>query len=208
MIGMKYLLIISVVCCIMILYYFYDEISNIKKTIVPIYQKMMSLERKIVDLEKRNGHDTIKQVDSPAFEVTYRSDMANDGSNLSAKHANLSESDTYNLLRTLGGCPKNVGHIKNSPDLFAFDFRIADMIKRTTTQRPVKPTEKNQDKIDILPIFSDKHPRIPSPEREPVTPSPDRKAITSSEDEECDIRAISESIRMMDLPSENTISDI
>jgi len=114
MIETKYLIIFAAIVCIIIFYYYYGEISSIKKILKPSYQKTMSLESRIIELEKKaqtllvpkkNGLNDInnfksKKNDSPALSITYQSDMIKNG-NLSVRYADLSESETRELRKNM-----------------------------------------------------------------------------------------------------------
>lgn len=105
MIETKYLIMIGAVICLLIIYYLYDEISNVKKIVAPVYQKTMELEAKVLELEKKNLENvTIKPIiqrnDSPALSITYRSDMVKNG-NLSVQYADLSEMEANELLKNM-----------------------------------------------------------------------------------------------------------
>nr|WBF70871.1 hypothetical protein [Megavirus caiporensis] len=101
---------IGAVICLLILYYFYNEISELKKILLPTCQKTMALEAKISDFNKRSldliskkskneiNHD-IKN-ESPIMSITYYSDMVKNG-NLSVKYADLSETEANELLKKL-----------------------------------------------------------------------------------------------------------
>ncbi|XWV26498.1 hypothetical protein QJ857_gp0571 [Tupanvirus soda lake] len=104
MIQTKYLIIIGAIICLLVLYYFYDEISSVKKLFVPTYQKTMALEAKVLELEKKANEITqkkkpmIQKIDSPALSITYQSDMVKNG-NLSVKYADLSDTEAKELLK-------------------------------------------------------------------------------------------------------------
>ncbi|XWV25238.1 mg394 protein [Tupanvirus deep ocean] len=104
MIQTKYLIIIGAIICLLVLYYFYDEINSVKKLFVPTYQKTMALEAKVLELEKKANEITqkkkpmIQKIDSPALSITYQSDMVKNG-NLSVKYADLSDTEAKELLK-------------------------------------------------------------------------------------------------------------
>lgn len=106
MIQTKYLIIIGVVICLIILYYFYDEIKNVKKLFTPAYQKTMALEAKVLELEKitadlNSNKNFKKHNDSPALSITYHSDMIKKNGNLSIKYADISETEAKELLKNI-----------------------------------------------------------------------------------------------------------
>lgn len=103
MIQTKYLIIIGAIICLLILYYFHDEISNVKKLFLPTYQKTMALEARVMDLEKNlvgSKKKSQKIVDSPALSITYQSDMVKNG-NLSVKYADVNDTEADELLRQI-----------------------------------------------------------------------------------------------------------
>lgn len=133
MIETKYLIIIGVVICVLVLYYFYDEISSTKKLMIPTYQKTMYLEAKIIELEKKtqdlsqNQQLQLKQlkntrsnsstgpsqrkkpIDSPALSITYQSDMVNknSGNNLSVIYADLTETEVNEIRQKIESANKS-----------------------------------------------------------------------------------------------------
>ena len=104
MIQTKYLIIIGAIVCLLILYYFYDEISSVKKIFLPTYQKTMELEAKLLCLEKKTNElipkkiPVAQKVDSPAMTISYQSDMVKNG-NLSVRYADLSVTEAKELLK-------------------------------------------------------------------------------------------------------------
>lgn len=106
MIQTKYLVIIGIIICLMVLYYFYDEIKKMKKSFVPTYQKTMALESKITNIEKQiatfapKRKMITKQIDSPAYSISYQSDMIKNG-NLSVRYADITETEACELLRNM-----------------------------------------------------------------------------------------------------------
>jgi len=106
MIPTKYLIIIGAVVCLLILYYFYNEISSIKKLFIPSYQKTMALEAKLFELEKKATEYLPKKKllnqknDSPVLSITYQSDMVKNG-NLSVKYVDLSDTEARELLKNI-----------------------------------------------------------------------------------------------------------
>jgi len=102
MIQTKYLIIIGVVVCLLVLYYFYSEISTVKKLFLPTYQKTMELDAKILNLEKKTNQNISTNKlshknNSPAMTISYQSDMVKNG-NLSVRYADLSDTAAKELL--------------------------------------------------------------------------------------------------------------
>ncbi|MEM0354177.1 MAG: hypothetical protein QXW79_01210 [Thermoplasmata archaeon] len=102
----------------MILYYFYEEISNFKKLFIPTYQKLMSLETRLMQLEKKMdelfSQHKIQKEDSSPLSITYRSDMINNN-NLSVKYTGISESDKINPICSGQDNIPNVTQLGGSP---------------------------------------------------------------------------------------------
>lgn len=142
MIQTKYLIIIGAVICLIILYYFYDEIKNVKKLFTPAYQKTMALEAKVLELEKTTN-DLISQKrqknknDSPALSITYQSDMVKKNGNLSVKYADISETEAKELLKNI---EKN---------------KIKQPVVTQISQLPVSPTKIEGRRNQILNIQSE-----------------------------------------------------
>lgn len=164
MIQTKYLIMIGAIVCLLILYYLYHEISNVKKSFIPAYQKTMSLEARIIELEKKSNENIPKKkinpkIDSPALSITYQSDMAKNG-NLSVMYADLSESEAKRLVKnieknqnkeqpqvTIQTVPKNVG-ISNVPTGEISDFKektenIWDKLEMGKIASPFGPGDTN-----------------------------------------------------------------
>ena len=104
----KYLIIISIIICLLVLYYFYNEISSLKKLCEPTYQKTMSLDARLIQLEKKNTQvpQQIKKkpinnnIESPALSITYHSDRITNG-NLSVKYSAISDTEAIELMNKL-----------------------------------------------------------------------------------------------------------
>ncbi len=127
MIEIKYIIMIGIAVCLLVLYYFYDDISNIKKSFVPMYQKTMELEAKVLKLESEskkitNINPKRKKIssknESPAFSISYQSDMIGKG-NLSVRYTDITESEANNLLKIVDQNKikqLSLPHIKTSPN--------------------------------------------------------------------------------------------
>lgn len=148
MIKTSYLIMIGAVICLLILYYFYNEISELKKILLPTCQKTMALEAKISDLNKRSleliskkskneiNHDTKNE--SPIMSITYYSDMVKNG-NLSVKYADLTETEANLLLKKVNRQSQS-GNYQKTPEPYKLNKNI---------QSP----DKNQNPGEI--IYSD-----------------------------------------------------
>lgn len=126
MLDRKYLIliIIGIVICL-ILYYFYNQISNLKKQIVPIYQKTAKIEAqvlefqknipKIIDSNKNSGSSSknkpISKHDSSVYSITYHSDTAKNG-NASIKCTDITETEAKEIAQKLSNLkkPNNCKH--------------------------------------------------------------------------------------------------
>ena len=234
MLEKKYIIIITIVICLFILYYFYDEIASAKKMFMPTYQKTMALEARIINLEKKankttdNGKKKPKKLDSPALSITYQSDMAKNG-NLSAKYTDLSETEARELLKNIEN--KSNNKIKNDNKLQT-NF-ITGGIPHGEISEPKNIILKNEMpinnnakldfdedsetinvRIDAL-IKKNQNNESDSLETEyqkiydslNITNIRSEDVFNDELDEDI-IRSISESIQYADMPSENTILDI
>ena len=115
MIESKYMIIIGVVLCLLVLYYFYDEMSNMKKLIEPTYQKSMALEVKVNDLEKKtisliNTNRALKKRgdNTPPLSITYNSMDFEKKNHPSVKYGDLSETEANELLKKIKDAHPNI----------------------------------------------------------------------------------------------------
>ncbi len=113
MIQTKYIIMIGVLICLLIIYYFYNEINSVKKLYMPTYRKTMDIEAKLIELQNnrqsyctrpviQNQHQnqTKKQNDSPIFSITYQSDMVKNG-NVSVKYAEVSDTEANKIIHNV-----------------------------------------------------------------------------------------------------------
>lgn len=125
MIRSKYLIIIFIVICLVVIYYLYKEIKNCRNFYVSTHQKYMKMQSRIDELEilihSHNSHNSntnkkniTKQNDSPALSITYQSDMIKNG-NLSVKYADLSDTEAQTLLKAIERNSKKKSNPINSP---------------------------------------------------------------------------------------------
>lgn len=144
MIQIKYLIIIGIIICLLVLYYFYDEISNIKKIFLPTYHKTMALEAKLLELEKKTNDiipkkkSIIQKNDSPAMTISYQSDMVKNG-NLSVRYADLSETEAKELL-------KHIDQNKTKPN-------TPIVCDNPTRDNPPQQNPKKNNTADVDAIF-------------------------------------------------------
>jgi hypothetical protein len=77
MIDRKYIIAIGLIILLIVIYYFYDDIRNIKKNLIPMYEKTMKLENKIEELEKKFLPDkkSVKNNNTPVFSISYQSEI-------------------------------------------------------------------------------------------------------------------------------------
>lgn len=153
MIQTKYLLIIGAIICLIIIYYFYDEISRVKKLYIPVYHKAMSLELDMNQLKKEfpknksrqahahtpastnaNGHKT----DSTALEITYRSDIEKNG-DISVKYAELSESEASLIRKTSRANSKSASRSESISEL-SMSSEGKSIEKKSISKSPQKST--------------------------------------------------------------------
>ena len=166
----KYLIMIGAVVCLLILYYFYDEISNVKKSFIPTYQKTMALEAKLAELEKKTNDflplskkKSIPAYESPVFSVSYNSDAIKNG-NLSAKYIDLSETEAKKIIKNieqhkqLTKSQLTKSQLTKSPIKSNFSPAFSDTSDAPLKSSPVKSLPKISPKISptispsILPV--------------------------------------------------------
>lgn len=103
----KVIITICIVVCIIICYYFYNDICNMKKLIEPTYQKLMIMETKVNDLEKKTilllnkKHKSKHNHHSPAYSLTYNSADNTKKDNLSAKYCNISDDEAQEIINNI-----------------------------------------------------------------------------------------------------------
>jgi hypothetical protein len=162
MIENRYLLMIGIVICVLVLYYFYDEITSTKKIVIPSYQKTMQLEAKLLELEKKtnefiskNSTRSPKQrkkiLDSPALSITYQSDMLNKN-NTSIVYEDFSETEAKKIRQKLELVKQNSNKVPPSPrksDSDIFGFRNSQK-EETPTGSLVSPKSNYQDILNNL----------------------------------------------------------
>lgn len=112
----KYFIIITIIICLFIFYYIYEEISNIKNTLLTTYQKTMSLDRTVLIHEKKFNDafkKTIHEIESPIFSMTYQSDVGRKHDGDLVEYAKLSENDIPGIMEILKMRRLNYQHGKN-----------------------------------------------------------------------------------------------
>lgn len=162
MMETKYIIMIGIAICLLILYYFYDDISNIKKSFIPMYQKTMELEAKVLKLESDNKiivkNDTknknIIKNETPTFSISYQSDVVGKN-NLSARYTDISETETNNLLKIINPVRER---------------RTDNISHNKTTQLSLAHNKIISDKNNIVTILnSDKHSNSPNNNKSNLT---------------------------------------
>ncbi len=132
MFGQKYIIIVIIIIIMLLLYYFYYEISKIKKSIVPIYQKTMALDSKIIELENRKISpqkiSTKKNV-SPVYSISYQSDMVKNGTN-SIKYTDISESDAKKIAREISQTKKTKTHTVPRGEISDLDKKSKNSLEK------------------------------------------------------------------------------
>ena len=217
----KYIIIIGLIICLLVLYYFYDEISSVKKLFAPAYQKTMALEARLLNLEKKTNdptpkRKTVNKVDSPALSITYQSDMVKNG-NLSVKYTDLSDTEAKELLKKIDNVktkPATIAHRPNTiipieelpeqknifiPNNKKTDFEdsetinvnIANLVRKETIAESAMNDSTEYEKI-----------------LNGLTKNICSEDVFGDEIDEDIVNNISESLQFADMPSENTLSDI
>jgi hypothetical protein len=173
----KYFIIIIAVICLLIFYYFYDEIANIKKSFIPLYQKTMQCDAKIYEIEKAragiklysgNSNDTVKQIASPIYSISYQSDMVNKagkGANVSLEYMEVTESEAKRLLDRINQnksitSPRNsetsdVNHESTNNDTEVVNVKISDLLRKDDDKKEFQNILTGLTKNDISNICSE-----------------------------------------------------
>jgi len=119
MIDTKIIVIICVIGCLLVCYYFYNEISSMKKIVDPTYHKTMLMEHKMTELEKRtnrflNKKEKRRNTQSPALTISYdTADMVKE--DLSVKYRDISEKEARRII--MGLTPNRVKVINDEKEL-------------------------------------------------------------------------------------------
>jgi hypothetical protein len=107
----KYLIIIGVILCLLVIYYFYDEISNIKRTFLPTYQKTMALEAKLLEYERRYKKTPLLKSkdphDAPIMSISYNSQDAKHNTDGTSSIMYATDPEAKELLEVLSKKNKN-----------------------------------------------------------------------------------------------------
>src|SRR5579875_100740 len=78
MIDKKYIIAIGLIIFLLVIYYLYDDLRNLKASFIPVYEKTLKLEKKIEELEKKTGSNSILEKknknDTSVFSISYQSD--------------------------------------------------------------------------------------------------------------------------------------
>ncbi|AGC01861.1 hypothetical protein H012_gp602 [Acanthamoeba polyphaga moumouvirus] len=222
MIKTSYLIIIGAVICLLIIYYFYSEISELKKLYVPTCQKIMNVEAKVSDLDKKSLEFINRKTkydsknESPIMSITYHSDMVKKNGNLSIKYDDLTETEANELVKKLNHNTKkfnndkyqqdenNYAHVTTKPiNTIYSDNNIFDSISKDQSETvKVNINEiinNNQLKLGNDNLNSSEYQNI----MDGLTTSIEAiKEDSGSEIDEQIIKSISESIKYADIPSD------
>lgn len=217
MIEKKYLIMIGVIICLLILYYFYDEIRNLKKSLLPTYQKTMALEIKVEELQKKTANmptvfDKKSKNDSPVFSISYQSDMIKNPA--SVKYNEISETEAKRLKESIIK-PVITKPIEVPKIYHVQKGDLSDFSEKTASD---KLYAEKSDTINIKlsdfmsnKIMSDRSNDLNEYENIlkglKSTVSSENVIFSNDELDKKIFKNISESITYADLPSENTYSD-
>src|SRR6056297_2891463 len=156
MISNKYLMIICIIVALLVLYYFYDEISNVKKLFLPTYQKTMTLESKTMALEKKINEIIISgkksnKLDSPPMSITYHSDMVKNG-NLSVRYSDLSDSEAQKILQQVNifRSENNESQQKKNKSLDNNFTKSNDTMQQECFEKILEPLQNDQNTTDTF----------------------------------------------------------
>lgn len=249
----KYLIIIGVILCLLVLYYFYDEISNIKRTFLPTYQKTMALEAKLLEYEKnherqyKNKQNITKskhKLESPIMSITYASSdvRTNPDGTSSIRYANITDLEANELLGALAKNKDN-GNTNKAPQGTPVSHETSHKIPHITSQLTSQGTSQSV-QLKPQPVLDPQHLDSEVKDMDPTISDtihvktselglnnsnesdytniwkainnitdfrgnfPSQKVYSSMELDLNVVKSISDSVHQIDLPIEDTYSDI
>lgn len=123
----KFLVIIGIVICLLVCYYFYDEINSTKKLAAQTHQKLAALENKGDVIEKEVGvlqrktealsrWQAGEDIHSPPMTISFNSDMVPNG-DLSVRYVNISDPEAVKMMSKINGRPEMLGKINGRPEM-------------------------------------------------------------------------------------------
>lgn len=202
----KYIIIvICIVIAILVLYFVYDEISSLKKIVLPVYQKTMILEKQVFELTSKNNNkkklnnlknNDKKQTDTQVLSISYQSDLHNsDNKDLSIKYKEMSDTEANNILSMIRQC----------------DNKLTDT--KTVEHNNIKYLHNKDSNVgftksNILPHYKNEFETI----LEDLVDSAstmnllEKPNINSSNKNVHDYKVVSDSLQCVELPTENTLS--
>lgn len=180
MIDKKYLIMIGIAICLIILYYFYHEITKTKKSFLPAYQKIMSLENKVTDIEKKSS-EIEKQltkkknpIDSTAYTITYNSEITKQKNSDSIRYENISDTEANKILEKIKGHPEidrdfQIINEKATklPSAFEISEKVLNIFTKSESSEIKIPntTKKNNNNVNLQEILNNiKHSEDRSPD--------------------------------------------
>jgi|SRR5579872_2948739 len=228
----KYLIIIGVILCLLVIYYFYDEISNIKRTFLPTYQKTMALEAKLMEYERRYKKPPLLKsnkdiqdapamvLGSPIMSISYNSQDAKHNPDSTSSIMYATDPEAKELLEVLSK--------KNKPSLDKTAIVLAQPAPpKSTPSKSIPPKSVphlDSEIRDMDPTISDTIHVSATTLGLPSDQNTDLDGIwnainnlandannTFSLDMELDlevVKSISDSVHKAELPIEETFSDI
>jgi hypothetical protein len=103
MIESKHMIIIGVIACALMAYYFYSELSKMKKLVEPVYHKSLSMELRLSELEKKTTNITKRKINvhSPPLSITYNSSDIGRNQMSVIYDENIRESEANRLLKNI-----------------------------------------------------------------------------------------------------------
>lgn len=147
MIGSKYMILLGFIVVGIVLYYYYDEITKMKKMILPTYQKNILLESKVSELEKKIGSAELsksvgkkspekKLEESAPMSLTYHSDFVNKDNHT---YSDFTDGEIENLKKN------PVAPLSSSEmDLNDFENSIIKNKHKHTKSPSTKESDKNK----------------------------------------------------------------
>ncbi|CAH6420661.1 Hypothetical protein MVR_LOCUS191 [uncultured virus] len=121
----KFLVIIGIVICLLVCYYFYDEINSAKKLAAQTHQKLAGLENRADTVEREvlviqrktealSRWQAGEDIHSPPMTISFNSDMVPNG-DLSVRYVNISDPEAIKMLNKANGRPSKVHEGRGVP---------------------------------------------------------------------------------------------
>ena len=104
MIESKHMIIVGVIICALMAYYFYSELTKMKKIVDPIHHKSLTMKLRLGELEKKINTNVSKRkinTHSPPLSITYNSSDIGRNQLSVIYDENIRESEANRLLKNI-----------------------------------------------------------------------------------------------------------